>query len=66
MIMAALRDLNREILAEARQVTGNRKLRQKDVVEWVCAANADGLEHRPGEKAYYLPGLGVAISVKEA
>jgi len=57
--------LDRMILDEAREVTGNPKLRNKDIVEWVVGSIKNVSPHE-GEKAYFLPKLNVSICVKEA
>jgi len=56
--------IDKAILEEAREVTGNPKLRNKDIVEWCCGK--DAVKAQEGEKAYYLPKLHVSIAVKEA
>jgi len=60
-----LSDLDRMILNEAREVTGNPKLRNKDIMEWVTATSVSDVKPHEGEKAYFLPKLRVAICVKE-
>jgi len=59
----ALNALDKVILEEAREVTGNPKLRNKDIMEWCCGK--DTVKPEEGEKAYYLPKLHVSIAVKE-
>ena len=56
--------IDKAILEEAREVTGNTKLRSKDIVEWCCGK--DAVEPHEGEKAYYLPKPHVSIAIKEA
>lgn len=59
-----LNAIDKAILEEARGVTGNPKLRNKDIMEWVCGK--DNVKPHEGEKAYYLPKLNVSIAVLEA
>lgn len=59
----ALSALDKAILEEAREVTGNPKLRNKDIMEWYTGK--DSVKPEAGEKAYYLPKLKVSIAVKE-
>lgn len=56
-----IRKLESAILAEAKIVTGNKKLRQKDIMEW----STGKVKPEEGEKAFYLPTMGVNIAVKE-
>ena len=56
-----MRELERAVLAEAKTITGNKKLRMKDIMEW---STGDIVPH-PGEKLYRLPDMGVNIAVKE-
>ncbi len=53
-------ELEREILAEAKTVTGNSKLKMKDIMEW----STGDVKAEEGETLYVLPGLGVNIAVK--
>ncbi len=55
-----MRDLEQRILAEAKIVTGNKKLRMKDIMEW----SSGDIDHRPEEKQYHLPNMGVNIAIK--
>lgn len=57
----SLRSLEAAILVEAKQVVGNSKLRQKDIMEW----STGNIEPQEGEKVYELPGIGVNIAIKE-
>ena len=57
-----MRDLEKVILQEARTVTGNPKLRDKDIMEW--RSGRDSIKSEPGEKLFYLPGIGVTIAVR--
>ena len=57
----SMKTLERDILAEAKIVTGNKKLRMKDILEW----STGPLKKLPGEKNYMLPALKVNIAVKE-
>lgn len=57
----SMQSLEREILAEAKKVTGNKKLRMKDIMEW----STGKIEAQSGEKLYFLPELQVNIAIKE-
>lgn len=57
----SMQSLEREVLAEAKEVTGNKKLRMKDIMEW----STGEIKAQPGEKIYSLPKLSVNIAVKE-
>lgn len=56
-----LRELEAAILKEAREVTGNKKLRQKDIMEWTTG----DIRPRDDEAVYRLPVVGVNIAVKK-
>lgn len=56
--------IDKAILEEAREVTGNPKLRNRDIMEWVCGK--DTAKPQEGEKAYHLPKLNISIAVLEA
>ena len=56
----SMRQLEKEILIEAKIVTGNKKLRQKDIMEW----SSGEVKAQTGEKIYFLPGLNVNIAIK--
>ena len=55
-----LRYFESQILKEARQVTGNRKLRQKDIMEWATTE----IKARDFENTAYLPESNVYIAYK--
>jgi len=57
----SMQSLERAILVEAKEVTGNKKLRMKDIMEWTTREIVPHL----GEKIYRLPMIGVNIAVKE-
>lgn len=57
-----MRELEKEILAEAKIVTGNKKLRQKDIMEW----STGDIKAEEGEMLYKLPKLCVNIAIKVA
>ena len=57
----SMQSLERAILAEAKEVTRNPKLRMKDIMEWSSAEIAEF----PEEVRYLLPQLGINISVKK-
>lgn len=56
----SIKTLETAILAEAKKVTGNEKLRIKDIMEW----SSGEIKAQPGEKLYKLPKIGVNIAVK--
>ena len=56
----SMRTLEAAILVEARVVTGNKRLRQKDIMEW----SSGKIEAQEGETLYKLPKLGVNIAIK--
>jgi len=56
-----IRQLESAILAEAKIVTGNKKLRMKDIMEW----STGKVKPRQGEAVYYLPTMKVNIAIKE-
>jgi hypothetical protein len=55
-----MQSLERAVLAELRVVAKNSKLRQKDIMEW----STGKVEAQEGETLYFLPELGVNVSVK--
>lgn len=55
-----MKQLESVVLAEAKIVTGNKKLRMKDIMEW----STGEVKQEEGEKLYRLPELGVNIAVK--
>lgn len=55
-----MKQLEAAVLAEAKEVTGNKKLRMKDIMEW----STSEVKAQEGEKLYRLPKLGVDIAVK--
>jgi len=59
----ALDGFERRVLAELRRVTGRKKLREKDLLEWSSsqAKVADGL--RAGEVMVELPNLAVFAAI---
>lgn len=57
----SMQSLERAILVEAKEVTGNKKLRMKDIIEW----STGEIKAQAGEKLYRLPISGVNIAVKE-
>ncbi len=56
-----MQSLEREILVEAKEVTGNKKLRTKDIMEW----STGEIKAQPGEKLYRLPKLAINIAIVE-
>ncbi len=57
----SIQSLEQEILVEAREITGNKKLRTKDIMEW----STGEIVAQPEEKLYFLPKLQINIAVKE-
>lgn len=55
-----IKQLEAAVLAEAKKVTGNRKLRMKDIMEW----STGDIKAQKDEKQYKLPELNVNIAVK--
>lgn len=55
-----MRALEAAILRELKTVSGNNKLRQKDIMEW----STGEIKQQDGETLYFLPVLGVNVSVK--
>ena len=56
----SMQSLERAILAEAKKVIRNPKLKMKDIVEWSTST----VKAEEDEVLYYLPELGVHIAVK--
>ena len=52
----------RSILAELREITGNRKLKERDLLEWCTGP----ISERPGEKVLRLPLNGVWVAYPDA
>ena len=59
--MMSMKSLETAILAEAKTVTGNKKLRMKDIMEW----STGEVKPEPGEQIFRLPNMGVNIAIKE-
>lgn len=59
----SMKTLETAILKEAKIVTKNNKLRQKDIMEW----STGKVKAEDGEAAYFLPELriNIAVAVKE-
>lgn len=55
-----MRELEAAVLAEAKIVTGNSKLRMKDIMEW----STGEVKPQAGEELFFLPELKVNIAVK--
>lgn len=56
-----IRQLEAAILAEAKIVTKNSKLRMKDILEW----SSGKVEPQTGEVVFFLPELRVYIAIKK-
>jgi hypothetical protein len=54
------RQLDAAILGEAREVTGRKTLRQKDIFEW----STGSVTVEAGEQSFYLPKLQINIVVE--
>lgn len=54
-----LREIQAEILAEARVVTKKPKLRQKDIMEW----STGEIDTHEEERSFFLPKLRVYVSI---
>lgn len=55
-----MRELEREVVKELQTVTGNPKLRIKDIMEW----STGDIKPHPGETLVFLPKLRVNVSYK--
>jgi Cu2+-containing amine oxidase len=53
-----IRQLNAEILAELRSVTGDRKIRQKDIMVWMTTPITNT---HPDDTYVYLPVLKIHV-----
>lgn len=57
----SMKTLEREILAELKTITGNNKLKMKDIMEW----STGEIKALPGEKFAHLPELKVNVAYVE-
>lgn len=57
----SLRDLEREIVEEAKKVRGNEKVKLKNIVEWQTGHD---LKCQEGEEYIYLPKLVISVCLK--
>jgi hypothetical protein len=55
-----MRSFEAAILAELRTITGNKKIRQKDIQEWRTAK----IDPHEGETVVHLPTTGVWVAYK--
>ena len=55
-----IRQLESAILAEARIVTGKKKLRLKDIMEW----STGKIKPQVGEERFFLPKLNIHIAIE--
>lgn len=55
-----MREVEAAILRELRDVAGNQKIRQKDIMEW----SSGNVNISEGETHYYLPTLRINVAVK--
>lgn len=58
----SIRSLETEILAEAKAVLGNAKLRLMDIMEWCSGAHT---KTQDGEITAFLPKTGVTVWIKK-
>jgi len=56
-----MRQLEAAILAELKEIAKDKRLRQKDIMEWRTGRD---LVVREGETYYYLPRLGISVAVR--
>jgi len=54
-----MRQLEAEILHELKIVANNKKLRQKDIMEWACGS----IKANDGEEVYHLPELNMDVAI---
>lgn len=59
----SMKSLEAAILQEARQVTGNKSLRQKDIMEW--STSDENVVIEGDETRYFLPELKIYVAIKE-
>ena len=55
-----IRQLEAEILHELKIVANNKKLRQKDIMEW----SSGNIKAHDGEEVYHLPELKMDVAIK--
>ena len=55
-----MRQLEAEILHELKIVANNKKLRQKDIMEWASGS----IKAHDGEEVYHLPELKMDVAIK--
>ncbi|KKL95031.1 hypothetical protein LCGC14_1858680 [marine sediment metagenome] len=55
-----MNELEKRILAEAKIITNNSKLKMKDIMEW----STGNVKAEEGETLYVLPSLSINIAVK--
>lgn len=60
-ITMSMQSLEKAILAEAKTVVGNKKLKMKDIMEW----STGEVKPEPGEQVFRLPDIGVNIAIKK-
>jgi len=57
----SMKELEAAILAEAKEITGNKKLRLKDLMEW----SSGKVKTVEDEITFYLPKSRVTIAIKK-
>lgn len=60
-----MQTIERVIVAEARTLLQNSKLRMKDLMEWSTSEDAIKRGLRDGELMFHLPDCGMWIAVKK-
>lgn len=59
----SVRDFERSVMAEIKQITGHQKLRLKDLLEWNTVKSVVKKNLRKGEMMVYCPNLGVWAAI---
>lgn len=59
----SIRDFERSVIAEIKQITGHRKLRLKDLLEWSTVESVVKKNLREGEMMVHCPDLGVWAAI---
>ena len=61
----SMRDLERQLIEEVRELTGRKKLRLKDLLEWSTSENVVRGNAAEGEVVVHCPKIGVWACVPE-
>jgi hypothetical protein len=59
----SIRDFERSVIAEVKQITGRRKLRLKDLLEWNTVENVVKANLVRGEMMIHCPEMGVWAAI---